>query len=168
MQDKCKRPTKKSAGKSRARLPATRLPSKENRSHKPKSIPPSSWQKKDSPQTNQSAPQGSKSDPRDHLGAWRLEWLGKEAGCIEGDVRAPDSHYSYGQFAVSAQIDRQGATILFRRHKVDGGVCSLWGGSRFCPRRQLAVMEIKRSWLCCAPTFLADPFPRPQSLRGPS
>jgi hypothetical protein len=28
MQDKCKRPTKKSAGKSRARLPATRLQSK--------------------------------------------------------------------------------------------------------------------------------------------
>jgi hypothetical protein len=36
-----------------------------------------------------------------------------EARCIECDVRAKDSHYSYGPFAVSAKIDRQKATILF-------------------------------------------------------
>jgi hypothetical protein len=43
-----------------------------------------------------------------------------EAGCIGGDVRAPDSHYSYEPFSVSAEIDRRRATIFFRRHEVDG------------------------------------------------
>jgi Cytochrome P450 len=31
-------------------------------------------------------------------------------------------------------------------------------GPRFCPGRQLAMMEIKRSWLCCAPNFVAGLF----------
>lgn len=135
-------------------------------SHKPKSISPSSWQKaRLSPGESIVARQGSKSDPWDHPGACRLEWLGGEAGCIEGDVRAPDSHYSYGQFAVSAQIDRRRATILFRSHKVDGGVRSLWGGSRPCPTgrdRNQEVMAMLCTKLRCGS------FPRPQSLRGPS
>jgi hypothetical protein len=121
--------------------------------------------KQDSPQANQSARQGSKSDPWDHPGACRLEWLGGEAGCIEGDVRAPDSHYSYGQFAVSAQIDRRRATILFRRHKVDGGVRSLWGGSRPCPTGRDGNQEVM-AMLCTK--LRCGSFPRPQSLRGPS
>lgn len=42
-----------------------------------------------------------------------------EMACSEGDVRAPTAHCSYGPFAVSAKIDRQKATIFFRRHEVD-------------------------------------------------
>jgi hypothetical protein len=100
-----------------------------------------------------------------HPGACRLEWLGGEAGCIKGDVRAPDSHYSYGQFAASAQIDRRRATILFRRHKVGGGVRSLWGGSRPCPTGRDKDQEVM-AMLCTK--LRSGSFPRPQSLRGPS
>ena len=44
--------------------------------------------------------------------------------CIEGDVRAPTLDYSYGSFAVSAQIDRRRATIFFRRQEA-GGICQV-------------------------------------------
>jgi hypothetical protein len=163
MQDKRKRPAKKVPVSGVHACPRHACHQRKTVSHKPKSMPPSSWQKKDSPQANQSARQGSKSDPWDHPGAWRLEWLGGEAGCI--DVRAPDSHYSYGQFAVSAQIDRRRATILFRRHKVDGGVRFLWGGSRPCPTGRDGDQEVM-AMLCTK--LRCGSFPRPQSLRGPS